>query len=231
MDFVLEGIAQAFDRILSGDPDTLHAVYVSLLCTVTSVAIAFVLAVPYGAWLGLKRKRGHPTQVFLMRIGTFVPTVVIGVLVYALLSRRGPLGSMDMLYTKRAIIFGEVLLAFPLIGVLAHGAAAGLDRRVYETARTLGASPIRALFAALGEVREMLVAAFLLAFARCLSELGIALAVGGNLRQKTRTLPTTITYELRRGEFAAAVACGLILLALAVVTALVAHRMSREDER
>ena len=231
MDFLLDGIREAFHRIVSGDPDTLHAVYVSLLCTTTSVTIAFVLAVPYGAWLGLQRGRPHPGQIFLMRIGTFVPTVVIGLLVYALLSRRGPLGSMDTLYTKGAIIFGEVLLAFPLIGVLAHGAAAGLDRRVYETARTLGASPIRSLFAALGEVRELLVAAFLLGFARCLSELGIALAVGGNLRLRTRTLPTTITYELRRGEFAAAVACGIILLALAVVTALVAHRLAREDVR
>jgi tungstate transport system permease protein len=231
MDFFAEGFRVALDRLLGGDPDTWSAIATSLLCTTVAVTIAFVLAVPYAAWLGQRRPRTAGLQVFLLRVGTFVPTVVVGLLLYGLLSRRGVLGSLDLLYTRSAIVVGEIALAFPLIATLVHASSASLDRRAYETARTLGAGPWRALGAALGEVREAIVAAYLLAYARCLSELGVSLTVGGNLRYRTRTLSSTITLELSRGEFGAGLACGLILVLLAVAIALLASRLGRERVR
>lgn len=231
MDFFAEGLRVAWDRLLGGDADTWSAIATSLLCTTVAVTIAFVLAVPYAAWLGQRRPRTAALQVFLLRVGTFVPTVVVGLLLYGLLSRRGLLGSMDLLYTRTAIVVGEVALAFPLIATLVHASSASLDRRAYETARTLGAGPWRAMRAALGEVREAVVAAYLMAYARCLSELGVSLTVGGNLRLRTRTLSSTITLELSRGEFGAGLACGLILVLLAVAIALLASRLGRERVR
>ena len=228
MDFIAEGFAEAFRLVTRGDPAVLHAIWVTLLCTTVAVALAAIVAFPIGAWLGVHRRDGRGAFVFLMRIGMFTPTVVVGLLVFAVLSRRGPLGSLDMLYTKAAIIAGEFLLALPLMIVLTHGATSSVDRRAHETARTLGAGWFRSLLAVLGEVRVGLVSAYLAGFARCLSELGVVMTVGGNLEMRTRTLASTISLELRRGDFARGLACGVILLVLAVGTALLAHYLGKE---
>jgi tungstate transport system permease protein len=217
--------------LLEGDAATYHATWVSLLCTILAITLAALLGVPYGAWLGLYRPRGWRAQVFLLRVGMSVPTVVIGLLVYGFLSRSGPLGTLGLLYTKGAIVLGLVLLAFPLLGTLAHGAAASLDPRVVETALTLGAGRWRALLKSLGEARVALAAAYLAAFGRCFTELGIAITVGGNLKMRTRTLPSSIQLELGRGDFAAALAPGFLLLLLAAVAAMLTHRVSREARR
>jgi tungstate transport system permease protein len=228
VDFFLDGIAEAFRLVATGDSEVFHAVWVTVFCSTTAVTLAALVAFPYGAWLGIRRRDGRGVQVFLVRVGMFTPTVVVGLLVYGLVSRQGILGGLDLLYTKGAIIAGEFLLAFPLIVALTHGATSALDRRVPETARTLGAGPFRTLHAVLGEVRVGLVAAYLAGFARCLSELGVVLLVGGNFRMETRTLASTITLEIRKGEFGKGLASGLILLVLAVGTAMLAHRLSRE---
>jgi tungstate transport system permease protein len=228
LDFLWDGIVEAVRRMATFDLDTYHAVWVSLLCTVISISLAALVAVPYGAWLAVFKPRGHKVQVFLLRVGMALPTVVIGLLIYGLLSRRGLFGGLDLLYTKAAIIAGEFILAFPLLGTLAHGATAALDRRVTETALTLGASRSRTLGKVLGEVRVALVAAYLAAFGRCITELGIAITVGGNLRLRTRTLPSTIQLEVSRGDFAAALAPGILLLVLACGAAMLTHWLSRE---
>lgn len=231
MDFILEGVAEAWRLIAAGDADVFHAVRVTLLCSFTAVTLAALAAFPLGAWLGMRRPGGGGLLVFLARVGMFTPTVVIGLFVFALLSRRGPLGSLDALYTKGAIIAGEFLLAFPLLVVLVHAATASLDRRVAETARTLGAGRLRTLWTVLGEVRVGLTAAYLVALARCLSELGIALNVGGNFAGRTRTLASTITLELSMGAFARGIACGVILMILALGFALAAHLLGGERRR
>jgi tungstate transport system permease protein len=226
--FLLEGLGEAWRQLLGGDADLYHAIGVSLLCTTSAVVAAAVIAFPYGAWLGIRRRRGEGPQVFLLRVFMFTPTVVMGLVVYTLLSRQGLLGGLDLLYTRTAIVAGEFLLALPLMAVLVHGSAAALDPLVTETARTLGAGRLRTLWAVLGEMRVALVAAALAGASRCLSELGVALTVGGNLRLETRTLATTITLDLRQGEFGRALGCGMVLLLLAAGVALLAHHLGRE---
>jgi tungstate transport system permease protein len=228
VDFLWEGLREAVRLVATGDRQVLHAIGVSSACTVTAVALAALVAIPYGAWLGLVKPRGAGIQVFVLRVGMFVPTVVVGLVVFGLLSRQGPLGGLDALYTKRAIVLGEVLLAFPILASLTHAATAALDPTVLETARTLGASRRRALLTALGEVRVAVVAAALAAFARCFSELGVAITVGGNLELRTRTLASTVVLDLSRGRFGQALAPGLVLIACAAVVALVGWRLERE---
>ena len=228
MEFFLEGIVEAFRLVVRGDREILHAVWVTVFCTTTAVTLAAVVGFPCGAWLGVHRRDGRGLIVFVMRVGMFTPTVVVGLFVYGLLSRQGILGGLDLLYTKSAIIVGEFLIAFPLIVSLTHGAASTLDVRVPETARTLGAGRLRVLHTVLGEVRVGLVASYLAGFARCLSELGVVLLVGGNFKMDTRTLASTISLEVRKGEFGKGLACGIVLLVLAVGTAMFAHRLSRE---
>ena len=231
MDFLWDGMQRAVQLVVSGDPATYHAVWVSLLCTLLAISLAALIAVPYGAWLGIYRPQGERAQVFCLRVGMALPTVVIGLLVFGLLSRRGLLGGLDLLYTKTAIIAGEFLLALPLLGTLAHGATASLDVQVVETSLTLGAGRFPALGKVLGEVRVGIAAAYLAAFGRCVTELGIAITVGGNLALRTRTLPSTIQLELTRGNFAEALAPGLLLVALACGAALLTHRLSGEAKR
>ncbi len=228
VDLLAEGFRTAWRGIVSGDPDVYHPLLVSLVCTVLSVGIAYALAVPFGTWLAMRRPPGYRPLVFLLRLGMFVPTVTIGVLVFVLLSRRGFLGGLDLLYTQTAVVVGLALLAFPLLAALAHGAAADQDPLVVETARTLGAGRWRTLVTVLTESRSTLTAATLLATARCLTEVGIATTVGGSIRWRTRTLPASVQLELSKGDFAAAFAPNLFLFLLAMLVAVIAIRLERK---
>jgi len=231
MEFLWEGIKEAIRLIASGDRQVLHAGFVSVLCTVSALALAAALAIPYGAWLGLYRPRWSNLQALLLRVGMFVPTVVVGLVVYGLLSNHGLLGAADLLYTKLAIIVGEFLLAFPIIGSLTYAAVADLDLTALETARTLGASRWRAMWTMLGQVRVSVMTAFLMAFARCFTELGVAITVGGNLEMRTRTLASTVVLDLSRGRFSQAMAPGLILILIAILITAAALRIAQEQKR
>lgn len=229
MDFLWDGFRSAIELIFSGDAQTWNAAWITLLCSLTATTLAAVVAVPYGAWLALYRPRGARLQAQLLRIGMFVPTIFIGVLVFGFITRRGPLGALDLYATRTAIIIGEFLLAFPILGTFAHGALAKRSRRAFETARTLGASRARTLLTLIGEVRVVVVAAYLMAAARCFSELGISLTVGGSVRWETETLSAKAAVSVSKGDFSQALALGIVLMVLAVGVALLAHVLSRED--
>lgn len=227
MDLLREGFVKAWQLVVAGDPTVFHALGVSLLCSVLSLACAALLALPYGAWLGLARPRGAAVHLFVLRLGLSVPTVVIGLLVYAFLTRRGLLGSLHLFHTQAAIVIGQTLLALPLLASLVHGAAAAVDPVVAESARTLGAGRWRVGVTCLNEVRPALLTAALVTFGRCLTEVGIAVIAGGAIKEDTRTLTAQVQTELGRGEFGAALAAGLLLLAVAVPITLVSMRLER----
>ena len=231
MEFLWDGLREALRLLVTGDARVFHAAFVSILCTVSAITLAGLVAIPYGAWLGLHRPRGRAGQVFFLRVWMFVPTVVVGLLVYGLLTRHGPLGGLDLLYTRIAIVGGEALLAFPILGSATYAATRDLDPVAHETARTLGAGWARAMLKALGEVRISLLTAVLLAFARCFSELGVAITVGGSIEMRTRTLASTVVLDLSRGRFGEALAPGIILILLACGITIGAGILARESER
>jgi tungstate transport system permease protein len=134
-----------------------------------------------------------------------------------LLSRSGPLGNLHLLFTQTAMIIGQVLLAFPLLVAMAHAVFQGADRRAWETALTLGASPWRALLTLIHELRFGLLAAVVAAYGRIIAEVGSSMMVGGNIRNVTRNIPTAIALETSKGEFAQGIALGLVLLLMALV--------------
>ena len=205
------------------DGEVWAAARLSLTLSAFAVLIAAVVGVPLGAMLGLRRGRGSDALLLVARVGMASPTVIVGLFIYALLSRRGPMGELDLLYSPTAIVIGEVLLALPLIVALGAAAVDGLDARFAETVRLLRLGRRRAVLLAVLDARDGFIAALLVAFARCVGELGVALLVGGNIRGSTRTLTTAIALETSRGEFERAVALGLVLLAMALgVNALVA---------
>jgi tungstate transport system permease protein len=189
----------------------------SLRVAVLATAVACLVGMPVGVWLGTTVFAGRRALLLLVNAALAVPTVVIGLLVYLVLSRHGPLGALGLLFTWQAIVIAEVLLAFPIAAALSAAAVQTMDPRVRRTAHTLGASPIRTGWALAREARTALTAAGIVALGRVLSEVGAALIVGGNIRHETRTLTTAVTLATSQGLFETAVALGLVLLALALV--------------
>ncbi len=231
MELIADGLFQAGRLIASGDELVFEAAGRSLSISLAAVLLAGFLAVPVGVLLADKAFPGRALLVLTLRGGMGMPTVLVGLLGFAFFSRRGPLGEFDLLYTPEAVAICETLLAFPIVVTWTHVAVSGLDPRYAETARTLGASSMRRWWTLAREVRLSLVLALLTAFARCFSELGIAMMVGGNIKHRTRTLATATALETSRGEFARGMAMSLILLAIALLVALVAAAVTRAQER
>jgi len=231
MELIWEGLSDAFGMILSGEPLVFSAAWRSLWISSLAVALATLLGLPLGIWLARARFRGNALVVLAFRAGIALPTVFVGMMCYAMFSRRGPLGPLELLYTPWAIVIGELLLAVPIIVGISHGAVKSLDPRVAETAWTLGAGPLQRWRTYVSEARVSVMLAILTAFARCVTELGIAMIVGGNIKFRTRTLATATALETSKGEFARGIALGTLLLVIALVVTALIGWLSREDRR
>jgi tungstate transport system permease protein len=217
----LEGLAEsgraALELIVSLDPDIVSAASTSLAVAACSIALAALPAIPAGLAVGLLDFPGKRAVVLLLNSLTAVPTVLVGLLVYMLISRRGPLGGLDLLFTPSAIVLGGILLAGPIVATLVMNAAEGADPRILPTARTLGAGPLRAWLKFAAEIRPGIVAALVSGFGRVISEVGVAMMLGGNIRGYTRTMTTAIALETGKGEFALGIGLGLVLMAVALL--------------
>ncbi|GIW39654.1 MAG: ABC transporter permease [Candidatus Binatia bacterium] len=215
MDFLLEALARAWSMLRAGDPEVFSAVKTTLQVTLASVTIAAALALPTGYALALAEFPGRKAVVTALHTLVSVPTVAIGLVVYAMLSRRGPLGELGWLYSKKAIVLGQVLLALPLLTALSLATTEAIDRRLWQTVASLGGGRLHAFREALHEARHAYAAAAVAAFGRVVSEVGISIMVGGNIRGRTRTVTTAIALETTKGEFETGLALGLILVLLA----------------
>ncbi|NIA06946.1 MAG: ABC transporter permease subunit [Actinobacteria bacterium] len=213
---MIEAVRQAGQLIRTLDPNLLECVRTSLFCSLTATAAAVFVGVPIAVLLGRRNFRGRGVLVVAAHTGMAVPTVVIGLLLYGLLSSTGPLGELAILYTRRAIIIGEFALALPIIVALFSSATASLEPKMEMTARTLGAGRLRIFWTVICEARVALIAVTMAAFGRICSELGIAMMVGGNIKYYTRTMTTAIALETAGGDFALALALGLILVLIAL---------------
>ena len=222
-----EAVHAACALLTSGDAQLVSAIVVSLQVALLGTALAALLGAPLGLWVAVRPFRGRGAVEILLNTATALPTVVVGLLTYALLSRRGLLGDLGLLYTPAAMVIGETVLIAPLMAALTLAVVSGADARIYETALTLGASPQRAALTLAAEMRRGLLGAVATGFGRLVSELGVALMVGGNIALSTRTMTTAIALETSKGEFALGLALGFVLLAVALVVNLGAARLAR----
>ncbi len=217
-----EAWREALRLLWRAEPDVVQAAWMSLYVSLVATALAGLGGIPCGLALARYRFPGRTLVEVLVKTLTAMPTVVVGLLFYALLSRSGPLGVLGLLYTPTAMILGEAALVFPLVAALTLSLVAEADPRIEATARTLGASPAQALLTLLFELRYGIVGIAVTTFGRLLSELGVALMLGGNIRGSTRTLTTAIALETSKGDFALAFALGILLLGLALAVNLLA---------
>jgi tungstate transport system permease protein len=190
------------------------AIWVSLKTSGLAALIASTLAVPAALFLAGRDFRGKRLVLLINQTWMAAPTVVIGLLFYSLLSRNGPFGRLGLLYTQTAITVGQVFLILPLIVGFSYTALRQVDKRARLTALTLGASRRQAGWVVLREAKYALLIAVLAGFARAISEVGIAMMLGGNIRNATRNITTSIALETAKGEFRNGVALGVVLLVI-----------------
>ena len=217
MGYLGESLLTALELIINFDREVRITAWVSLYTSSCAIVIAALLGVPTGLWLGLNRFRGRQILLALLNTLMALPTVVVGLLLFGLLSRQGPLGPLGLLFTPLAMIVGQTVLATPIVANLVLAAVTGADQRIINTALTLGASRFQAAIQLLREIRFGVMAAVIAGFGRVIAEVGVAMMLGGNIRNSTRTMTTAIALETSKGEFAFGLALGLLLLSVALL--------------
>ncbi|HFE48090.1 MAG TPA: ABC transporter permease subunit [Chromatiaceae bacterium] len=228
MQSLTEAIGNAMQLLLGGNPELWEIIAISFRVSVTAMLVATPFAILTAFALAHFDFPGRKLLVTLFSSLLAVPAVVVGLTFYLLLSRQGPLGDWKLLFTQTAMVIGQIALSFPLLVAMSHSAFQALDKRAWETARTLGAGPARALFTLMHEIRFGLFAALFAAFGRIIAEVGSSMMLGGNILHYTRNIPTAIALETSRGEFAQGIALGIVLLTLTFsVTALLQHLQQR----
>ncbi len=230
MSFIIEGLQKAFTLIISFDQEIFRIVLLSLKVSSIAILFASILGVPIGFLIGSKSFWGKQFVVVLLNNALAIPTVVIGILVYSLISRVGPLGYFGLLYTPTAVIIGQLVLSLPIIVALTHSAIQGIDIKVRHTALTLGATEVQAALAVISEARYAVMSAVIAGFGRNIAEVGAAMMLGGNIKGSTRTMTTAITLETSKGEYGFGIALGVILLFISLsINILLSYFQSKRE--
>jgi len=214
---MMEATRAAFALLFSGDAGLWQIIWVSLKTSSIGLALATPLALLGGYALANSNFRGRRILIWLTQVALSIPTVLIGLLLYMMLTRQGPLGELQWLFSQPGIIAGQAIIALPVLLALTLAAVQAADPRLAETAITLGASRLRVMLTLLHEVRFGVMAAIINGFGRVISEVGCAMMVGGNIAGATRTITTAIALETSKGEFAQGIALGIVLIAIALV--------------
>lgn len=210
-------IGNAFGMLLSGDPELWRIVWISMKTSLLALALAAPFAVGLGYAIASCRFRGRRIVIWLVQATLSMPTVLVGLLLYLLLSRQGPWGSLQLLFTQPGVMLGQFVIAMPVLVAFTLAAVQAADPRYAETAIAHGASRWRTMLTVLHEVRFGVMAAVISGFGRVISEVGCALMIGGNIAGETRTITTAIALETSKGDFAQGIALGMVLIALALL--------------
>ncbi|MEP2782232.1 MAG: ABC transporter permease [Pseudoruegeria sp.] len=229
MNDILSGLIQAAHLVMSFDPDLIEITGRSLQVTITATLIASAIGLPFGAWLAVNRFRYRRTTIAVMNALMGLPPVVVGLLVYILLSRSGPFGVFGLLFTPSAMIIAQVIIITPLIASVAHQALRDLWAEYHDLLISLNTTKKQRVAALLWDGRRALLTAALAGFGRAIGEVGAIMIVGGNIDHATRVLTTAIALETGKGDFALALALGFILIALAVIINLAIHSLSKTE--
>ncbi len=225
MESLNQASLHAIKLLLSGDPALWEIVGLSFRVSLTALLIAIPPGLLLAALLAFARFPGRRLLLSLFHTLLAVPAVVVGLTLYLLLSRAGPLGEWRLLFTQSAMIAGQTMLALPIIVSMAYSALQEIDPRAWETARTLGHGPQHTAWVLMGEVRYVLLAAVIAAFGRIIAEVGAAMMLGGNILGYTRNITTAIALETSKGAYAQGIALGLVLLILAFALNTTLHWM------
>jgi tungstate transport system permease protein len=225
------GLAAALRLVVTLDAELIEITLLSLRVTLTAVAIACAIGLPLGAWLAVRRFRLRRAAIATLNALIGLPPVVVGLVVYLLLSRSGPFGVLGLLFTPTAMIVAQVIIVTPLVASIAHQAMRELWAEYHDLLISMNATPAQRVLALIVDGRRALLTAALAGFGRAIGEVGAIMIVGGNIDGATRVLTTAIALETARGDFALAVGLGIVLIALALVVSGASHWALRTERR
>jgi tungstate transport system permease protein len=224
---IWNGLVKAVQLIITFDPEVMSIAGLSLRIALSSIIIASIICLPLGSLIHFHNFRGKRALISLIQTFYSIPTVTVGLLVFILFSHAGPLGGLDLIFTPTVMIIGQVILVIPILLGLSVSALSGVDRTITDTARSLGASGWQTAIAIMREARFAMMAAVILAFGRAISEVGLAMMVGGNIKGFTRVLTTAISLETSKGDWELSMALGIILIVIALVVNLIMNRIQQ----
>ncbi len=216
MDTFLDALYNALYLLTHPTRELLEIIFLTLKVSGFALALATMVGLPLGAALGLRRFPLRGLAIAIVNAFMGLPPVVVGLFLYILLSRSGPLGFMGILYTPSAMVTAQFILAVPIVAALSQSAVVSIDKRILLAATTLGGNPRQVRGAVIHEARYGILSAVIAAFGRVMAEVGAVLIVGGNIAGATRVMTTTIAMETDKGDFSLAMALGLILLGISV---------------
>jgi|YNPNPStandDraft_1061719.scaffolds.fasta_scaffold03326_1 tungstate transport system permease protein len=229
---ILTTLWTALQRLFTGDPELLGIVLLSLRVSGTALLLSTLLGIPLGVVLGLKRFLGRRAVIALLYTGMGLPPVVVGLVVYLLLSHSGPLGALGWLFTPKAMVLAQTIIAFPVVAGFTMAAVLGVEPALRTQILSLGATDWQAAWTVVRQARTGIVVALVAGFGSIISEVGAVMLVGGNIAGSTRVLTTAIVLETRRGNLELAMALGLVLLLIALfLNGLVLWLQGRSIER
>ena len=217
MDYIAQGLIRSIELLLAGDPETYSAIFTTLRISTLSIVASLVIGIPLGFLLGYFEFPGKRQVRVVVETLLALPTVVVGLFVYAFISRRGPCGELGLLFTIPGIAVAQTILITPIVTSLTATAIESLDRRLRATLVTLGARGRQILLTSLMEARYAVLVAAVTAYGRAISEVGISMMIGGNIKWHTRTITTAIALETGKGDFAVGMALGIVLLTFALI--------------
>lgn len=217
----IDGFNEAINLLASGDDGVYSAIYATVAVSSWSIIISLIIGLPLGFLLGYYNFYGKSVIKTIVDTLLAFPTVVIGLVVYTSLSQVGFLGEYNLLFTQKAIIIGQVFLGLPIVIALTAAQVEMVDKRMYLSLKGLGANSYKILKATLYEAKFGLMTAAMTAYGRIITEIGISMMVGGNIKYYTRTITTAISLETGKGEFITGIALGLVLFAIALIVNIV----------
>jgi tungstate transport system permease protein len=225
LDEISAGLIRAIQLIVTLDPQVVEITARSLSISLTSVLIASLIDIPIGGIIQFHNFRGKRALINLIQTFYSLPTVTVGLLVFLLLSRSGPLGSLGLLFSPGGMIIGQTILITPIMIGLTISALGGVSVQIKETAVSLGATDLQVIFTTMKEAKAAVIVAILLGFGRALSEVGVAMMIGGNIRGYTRVLTTAISLETSMGDLELSMALGIILISISLAVNLLLNRI------
>jgi len=214
---IWNGVLRAIELIATLNPEVLKITARSLLISFSAVFLAAAIGIPLGGLIELREFRGKKALVNLIQTLYGLPTVTVGLLVFLILSRSGPLGNLELLYTPTGMVIGQMILVSPIIIGLTISALKGVSPQIRDTAVSLGADESQLIRAIIKEARFAVIAAVLIGFGRALSEVGVAMMIGGNIRDYTRVLTTSIALQTSMGNLEMSMALGIILIGISMI--------------
>jgi tungstate transport system permease protein len=227
----MEGHVSALHLVLTGDPELLAIVRLSLLVSFSAVAFSALIGVPLGAFIALTRFPGREGVIVILNALMGLPPVVVGLLVYLLLSRSGPLGEWGLLFTPTAMVIAQTMLVSPIIAALARQTIEDLWAEYHDELAAMNVGPLRRLATLIGDARFSLVTALLAGFGRAAAEVGAIIIVGGNIDGFTRTMTTAIALETSKGDLPLAIGLGMVLISIVILINALAWGARRAGER